>query len=483
MRSRRSVLGAVVLSSVLVLAPSARAQTDGTILEDRKFLANEVVESFSAQTRGVALRIFVEGLGELTLSGGNGASTFEQTTAEQAAPKVPTDLFTACDQVEAVNVAGTKSCLDENKLEARGFDNPPSPVSLTTLVERGIAEIVVIDTIAKGDQLAGQSANADSAGLIIPNLAQGTASCEGTAQQSATGLSIPDPLTAVLAGDLGIASCDTVGSGFPSVTHGSGEADLAVTLNNTLIDNVPLLNDALDTIQDQLAPLGPTADPVNSAIDAIQAELTAEPLLTISVAPSGGAIVGSGEGFDTDAQSVAVTLSVLGGILEVTVGTAEVEAAILDRAATADAGSTFASVRALNILTPDPDDTLIDQEIQGPSQDLPILEGTLLESLIRIGAQDTAITNCPASGGGSCSALASASTLSIDLFRGASSALPNIQIELAAASAEVGAVFAAQANLPDLPVLPRTGAAALPTLFLGGGLVGLAAIVRRRFGV
>ena len=65
-------------------------------------------------------------------------------------------------------------------------------------------------------------------------------------------------------------------------------------------------------------------------------------------------------GISSLAPGRAVVIDVLGGVLEVELAVGEAIASVADGKPKASADVVFAHVKALNILTPDPDDALIE---------------------------------------------------------------------------------------------------------------------------
>lgn len=484
MRNKRAmgIVLAGALALLVGLGPTAQGQAgDRVTLTEKTFTAEERVEAFSGAVDSRALRIAIDGLGELALAQGASTIGYQHTITSQRAPSLDTSLFVDCDDPQAVTVDGSERCLNPEELSNRGVEtNGSNTVAVEGLVQKGIAQL---ETVADSDNVTDQQVTGDVTGLLIGGEAQAQATCDNAdpGPKAESGFAIPEEFAAVVTGTFAAATCESNPEGFPFTSHGAGEADLGITLNETLATNLPV-DETLDGIQDQLGLLpedtAPLTDPVNNVIDAIQEELSSNPLATVHVAPNGGELTSNPAGVVGTSQAVAVDTTVLGGILEITVGTADTAASILDQEPTTKTASTTAHVKALNILDPE-GEPLIDQEIdlsQGEPQT--ILEGTPLQSTIGVLSTEEDSGCEVVDDVKTCTADSGASALSLSLLEG--DALPTITLELADAGTQVQGQYTTTSAQPNLP-LARTGAATLPTIFAGGGLIALAAVVRRRF--
>jgi LPXTG-motif cell wall-anchored protein len=330
--------------------------------------------------------------------------------------------------------------------------------------------------IKLGDQLA----KAVSRGVVIPGLADSQVSCEPPKlADEVTALSVPEALAPVLSLDLGMASCALGGvKGLPTAEHAAGEVLAEIRLTETVVNSVPQVNEFLNTLQGSLTPLPEAVrGQVNSVIDALQERLASQPLLQIRVAPNRGNVTSTSGGISSLSPGRAVVIDVLGGVLEVELAVGEAVASVADGKPTAAADVAFAHVKALNILTPDPDDALIDQKISAP-QDLHLLAGTPLETIIATerGLTSTACSGALASNDACASATADAVALSL-----LADPLPNIGVELVHTEVLAAGNFGSPVVKKATPVLPKTGAGTTGVVFGGLGLAVVGLGLRRRF--
>lgn len=308
-------------------------------------------------------------------------------------------------------------------------------------------------------QILDRLAKATARGVVIPGLADTSATCAPPKlADEVAALTTPDELKPLLSLQLGVASCALGGmKELPSADHGAGEVLAEVRLTDTIVSSVPDLNEFLTNLEGTLAPLpAELRGSVTSAIDQIQQQLASHPLLRVSVAPNRGTVRSTEGGIGSVAPGTAVVVDVLGGLVRLDIAVAEASASIADGNPTAAADVSFVRVRALNILTPDPNDALIDQKISAP-QDLSLLEGTPLETSI-VTERGIASTSCEgqlASYNACASGTADAVALSL-----LASPLPNIGVELVhtevLAAGNIGAPTTPVKK--NNPVLPKTGA-------------------------
>jgi LPXTG-motif cell wall-anchored protein len=157
-------------------------------------------------------------------------------------------------------------------------------------------------------------------------------------------------------------------------------------------------------------------------------------------------------------------VDVLGGVLKLEIAVAEAAASIVDGKPTATADVAFVHVKALNILTPDPDDALIDQRITAP-QDLSILDGTPLQTSI---ATERGITSTACDGGLSRYSACARSTADAVALSLLAAPLPNIGVELVHTEVLAAGNFDTPAvKKTSNPVLPKTGAGVAGVVVLG----------------
>jgi LPXTG-motif cell wall-anchored protein len=327
-------------------------------------------------------------------------------------------------------------------------------------------------------QILDKIAKADARGIVIPGVVNTSVSCSPPKlSDEITALETPEALEPLLSAKVGLASCALGLGSLPTADHAAGEVLAEVRLTETVVDSVPQVNEFLDTLRGALAPLPEsTRGQVSSVIGAIQAQLASQPLLRISVAPNHGTVTSTTPGISSVAPGTAVTIDVLGGVLKIDIAVAEAAASIVDGKPAAAADVAFVHVKALNILTPDPDDALIDQRITAP-QDLSILDGTPLATSIATerGVTDTSCAGDLARFDACAKATADAVALSL-----LASPLPNIGVEL------VHTEVLAAGNLDDPavkrtdPVLPKTGAGVASAMIAGLSLAFGGLGLRRR---
>jgi hypothetical protein len=329
-------------------------------------------------------------------------------------------------------------------------------------------------------KLLDQLAKATSRGVVIPGLADSHVTCEPPKMaDEVTALSAPEALEPLLSLDLGMATCALGGmKDLPKAEHTAGEVLAEIRLTDTVVNSVPQLNEFLNTLQGSLTPL-PAAvrGQANTVIDAIQERLSSQPLLQIRVAPNRGTVTSSGSGISSVSPGRAVVIDVLGGVLEVELAVGEAVASVVNGKPTATADVAFAHVKALNILTPDPDDALIDQKISAP-QDLTVLAGTPLETKIATerGLTSTACEGALARNDACASATADAVALSL-----LTDPLPNIGVELVHTEVLAAGNFGSPVvKKTSSPVLPKTGADGAGVVAGGLGLAFVGLTLRRR---
>lgn len=321
-------------------------------------------------------------------------------------------------------------------------------------------------------------AKATARGIVIPGLADTQVSCAPPKlSDKVAALETPEDLKPLLSLQLAAASCALGVEQLPRADHAAGEAVAEVRLTETVVDSVPQLNEFLDTLQGSLEPLPEgTRGQVNSLIDAIQTQLSSQPLLQVRVAPSSGSVTSNAPGIASVAPGSAVTLDVLGGVLQIEIAVAEATAAVADGRPTATSEVSFVRVKALNLLTPDPDDALIDQRISAP-QDINLLEGTPLQTSIQTERGVTS-TSC---GEGlrsyTACANATADAVAVSLL---ADPLPNIGVELVHTEVLAAGNFASPGVKKDTPVLPKTGAGVAGVVMVGTALAFGGLGLRRR---
>jgi len=320
-------------------------------------------------------------------------------------------------------------------------------------------------------------ADAHSNGLVIPGVIDSHVACvPPKLTDSLVALTTPASLAPILTAKLGAADCAISVANLPHANHSAGEVDAAITLTQSLVGDVSAVDSVLGTIQDQLGSLpAEVRTQANSVIDAIKARLASNPLLTIHVAPNSGVVTSTATGISSVSPGTAVSLDLLGGVIQIQIAVAEAAAKIVNGVPQATAKVALVHLKALNILTPDPNDALIDQNISAP-QNLSILQGTPLATSIAT-ERGTTSTLCdgPVKGFSACaSSVADAVAL-----RMLASPLPTIGVDLVHTQVLAATKLGTHTTNTSSPSLPRTGAAAGATVLAGLVLAGGALLARR----
>lgn len=327
-------------------------------------------------------------------------------------------------------------------------------------------------------QILDKVAKANARGVFIPGLADTTVACAPPKlADEVIALSTPDALKPLLDLDVGMATCALTMGELPKADHGAGEVLASIHLTETVVDSVPQVNEFLNTLQGALEPLPESVrGQVNTVIDAIQERLESQPLAEIRVAPNRGTVTSTDPGIASVSPGSAVVIDVLGGVLQIEIAVAETAASLADGRPSASADVSFIHVKALNLLTPDPDDALIDQRISAP-QSLHILQGTPLEMSINTerGVASTTCAGDLASFDACASGTADAVALSL-----LSAPLPNIGVELVHTEVMAAGNFGDPAQKKGAPVLPKTGAGVAGVVVMGVVLATGGFALRRR---
>ncbi len=318
-------------------------------------------------------------------------------------------------------------------------------------------------------QILDKVAKANARGVVIPGLADtGVACAPPTLSDEEAAISTPEALAPLLTAKVGLASCNLTLGSLPKADHAAGEVLAEIHLTDTVVNSVPDVNSFLGTLEGVLTPLPESLrGQVSSVIDAIQSKLSSAPLVRISVAPNHGTVTSTTPGITSVAPGTAVTIDVLGGVLKVEIALAKAVASLSDGKPEAVADVGLVHIRALNILTPDSDDALIDQTITAP-QDFSILQGTPLATSI---ATERGITDTTCAGDlarfDAC-AKSTADAVALNLL---AAPLPNVGVELVHTEVLAAGNFQGPgATKTDKPVLPRTGAGVATAVIGGLGL-------------
>ncbi|HWB71840.1 MAG TPA: hypothetical protein VG452_06455, partial [Egibacteraceae bacterium] len=259
--------------------------------------------------------------------------------------------------------------------------------------------------------------------------------------EQSTALTIPEPLSQVVAADVAAARAVARGLPEPRGLANAGEAQVDLTLTQTLVENVPQTQETLQGISDQLLgtvedtdPTGEVGGRIRGTIDAIIDDLDSAPLATVTVGPS------SSETVDANGVSSAVAAA-QGAVVTVAptpqqvlpaapealiileVGAAKATATSDQLTGTADFDPALARLRVFN-----PTANAYDEVEVAPGQ----------------GEQCAGVTPlvlCVTAGGGSvtrdgAAAAATASGVAVRLFE---DPLPEVSLQLAVAEAGVNA--------------------------------------------
>jgi LPXTG-motif cell wall-anchored protein len=325
-----------------------------------------------------------------------------------------------------------------------------------------------------GDQLRNIRADAASTGLVIPGVMDSKVACvPPKLTDSLVGLATPASLAPLLSAQLAMASCGVSVKQLPTANHKAGLLDAAITLTPDIVGDTSAVDSVLSTVQGQLGALpADVRAKASNVISAIKARLASDPVLEIQVAPNSGVVTSTKDGLTSVSPGTAVTLSVLGGVLQIQIAVADATAQIVNGVpqATADAG--FVHIKALDITNSGA--PLIDQTISIP-QDISLLQGTPL-ALNVVTTRGTTSTTCDGSlAGFNACARGTADAVSLRLL---SAPLPTIGVSLVHAQALAAEKVGTHTDASS-PSLPRTGAAAGMTVLAGLALAGGALVVRR----
>jgi LPXTG-motif cell wall-anchored protein len=323
-------------------------------------------------------------------------------------------------------------------------------------------------------QIRNRRADAKANGIVIPGLANAQVACvPPKLTDSLAALTTPASLAPILTAKLGSTDCAVSIANLPTANHSSGEIDAAITLTQTLVKDVPAVNSVLDTVQSQIGALPqPVRDRASNVISSIKQKLASDPVLDIKVAPNKGIVGSTADGIAAASPGRAVTLSLLGGVIQIEIAVADATAAIVNGKPTATADVAFVHVKALDITT---GNSLIDQKITAP-QSLSLLAGTPLATNI-VTERGTTSTTCSGSiKAYSVCATGVADAVSLKLL---GSPLPTIGVDLVHTQVLAAAKFGTHSD-PVGTSLPRTGAGALATVVGGLALAAGALAVRRR---
>jgi len=320
------------------------------------------------------------------------------------------------------------------------------------------------------------SADAHSNGLVIPGVADSQVACvPPKLTDSLAALATPKELAPILTAKLGTANCAISVAKLPTASHSAGEVEAAITLTQSLVGDVSAVDSVLGTVQGQLGSLpAGVRSQANGLISAIKDKLASNPVLDIRVAPNSGTVTSTKDGIASASPGAAVTLSLLGGVIQIEIAVADAAANIRNGVPHASSDVALVHIKALNILTPDPNDALIDQKITAP-EDLSVLQGTPLATSIATARGTTSTTCSGAQEGFSACASGVADAVSLRML---TSPLPTIGVDLVHTQALAAAKFNSR-QTSDGPSLPRTGAAAAGTV-LGGLLLAAGALLVRR---
>lgn len=355
--------------------------------------------------------------------------------AVPATAQVPGDTFVGTSTATAL-----KLTIDETGLTA-GFTE--AAVQSEPLAE-ACGELGDACARAAGELLLGEAAEASA-----PN---------NPGPKSVAAFEIPDTLHPLLTGSIGTARAEARAD---SITRGLGEAGVAnveLTATQTLVEQVPQLQEALreigDTLLDPVAEGDPTGlvGRVRDSVDHIAENVSEAPLLTVAAGPSKSESTDTGSRTTATAAAQGATvvlvptpLSLLPdqpeGLVIVEVGAAKATATTDRLAASSDFDPALVRVRILDPAT----GTYDVVEIAPGDEPTCVLGGTPLELCIGVGSGSSTVAD------GGASAIASGVTVTA-----LTDPLPTVRLRLAEAEAAVNAARVAPAPAPG-PELPVTG--------------------------
>ena len=326
-------------------------------------------------------------------------------------------------------------------------------------------------------QIRNVRADAKSNGLVIPGIADSKVACvPPKLTDSLVALATPPTLAPILSAKLGAADCAVSVTNLPRADHSAGEVDAAITLTQSLVGNVEAVNTVLSTIQGQLPSLPDgVQNQADTLIDEIKTRLASHPVLEIKVAPNSGTVASTAAGIASTSPGTAVTLTLLGGVIQIDIAVAKTAARIVDGVPQATADTALVHLKALNILTPDPNDSLIDQNISAP-QSISVLQGTPLATSV---VTERGVTSTRCEGTVKAFDTCASGTADAVALRMLASPLPTIGIDLVHTQVLAAAKVGTKQTSTTTPTLPRTGAGVLATVLGGLLLAGGALTVRR----
>lgn len=491
--------GLVAVALALVMGPAA----DAMVLQSHEFTRDRAERAYTATVGNLALNVGVGDI-DLTLANGSGSLGFRAETVDRVAPSLPDELLVNCSHPRAIGVSGVGHCVSANKLSDRGVSVPGGSnpeIGVSPLVDAGVAQLVPTGSTVS---MASKSADTTMVGLLVPNIARSEAACTlDNPKAEQVNVPVPAAVAPVIDGNLSYVRCrsELVDGTFPALHHETGEAVLDVTLTETLVADVGAVNGAIDTLQSTIQPLPSTVrDPVDTALEQLQQRLNAQPVVKVRVAPTSGDVTAAARGATATSIARGVTIDILpladlpigglDGVAQITIGQAKATGSIDGESASAANDVAILRVKVLNLLTPDPDDVLVDQTVNVPDTNLTILENTPLQTTIKASHKPEPVQACnsEAFADGAkrvdCQAKAQADALSISIFdpvlaNGTANPLPNVRLKLASAGVEVLGSANQSPNLVRLP-LARTGASATGSLFAGLAVTAGAIGLRRR---
>jgi hypothetical protein len=319
-------------------------------------------------------------------------------------------------------------------------------------------------------------ADAKSNGLLIPGVADSKVACvPPKLTDSLTALATPPSLAPILTAKLGAADCAISVKNLPKADHSAGLVDASITLTQSLVGNVDAVDSLLETVQAQLPSLPDDVQSrANNLINEIKARLASNPVLQIQVAPNSGVVSSTIAGITSSSPGTAVTLNLLGGVIQIQIAVAEATARVINGVPHATAETALVHLKALDITTPDPNDALIDQKISAP-QSLSVLQGTPLATSI---VTERGSTNTSCSGTLSAFDKCASGVADAVALRMLASPLPTIGVDLVHTQVLAAAKFDTRKTSSTTPALPKTGASGT---VLGGLLLAAGALTVRRF--
>lgn len=300
--------------------------------------------------------------------------------------------------------------------------------------------------------------------------------------KSASGGSIPAPLNAIVAGEFGVGTAQSTTEPGPKGQADATATRLDITLTQSLVDQVPQVGEAIETISGTLGPIldqdpsGQVGPRVKGVLELIAENIGSAPIATITSGPSSS--------FSADASGTTTATSFARGGSVIIAPTAvslpgSPEGLVIIEVGSSSANATTDQLTGKATFQP----AVVRLRVFDPTEESGFREVTVATGDEKTCGGQAPLVACIGAGSGKttvqgAAAAAEAQAVTVELF---ADPLPVVTLEFAAATAGVNA---APAQTPPPPVtdLPKTGAdLALPAgLLLATGVLGRGFVRRRR---